>query len=235
MARYLFFITLLFSSAAFAQVPFKGRVFENKTRIGLAGIRVDNLNNKKTTLTSNTGNFSIPAKIGDLLVLKGFAYQVDTLVLTKLNEQEIFMEPVTNELNQVSITTTETKNLNTYFDPRFHGQPLIYAHDGDFNYTGGVVWRLWWWKKDEKKKAKLAALEQKYVIMDKIQAVFQPKIIAQYIPLTGEDLNNFINLYTLTPKIVTEKDFNLTNYLNACLKKYQKLPPEKRRPPKLSE
>ncbi len=86
-------------------------MFENKTRIGLAGIRVDNLNNKKTTLTNNVGDFTTPAKIGDLLVLKGFAYQVDTLVLTKMNEQEIFMEPVTNELNQGNIATTETKNL----------------------------------------------------------------------------------------------------------------------------
>ncbi|MCO5935794.1 hypothetical protein NAF17_09585 [Mucilaginibacter sp. RB4R14] len=72
---------------------------------------LDNLNNKKTTLTNNTGNFTLPAKIGDLLVLKAFAYQVDTLVLTKMNEQEVFMEPVTNELNQGNIITTETINL----------------------------------------------------------------------------------------------------------------------------
>ncbi|MCO5935795.1 hypothetical protein NAF17_09590 [Mucilaginibacter sp. RB4R14] len=88
------------------------------------------------------------------------------------------------------------------------------------NYKGGVMWRLWWWKRDEKKKTKLEVLQQKYAIMDKIQAVFQPKIIAQYIPLTGADLTNFINLYTPTTKIVTEVDFNLANYLNAFLKKY---------------
>ncbi|MES2268339.1 MAG: hypothetical protein V4520_16370 [Bacteroidota bacterium] len=235
MQRYLVIIAFLISTSARAQILFKGRVLENKTRIGLAGIRVDNLNNKKTTLTNNIGNFIIPAKTGDLLVLKGFAYQVDTLVLTKMDEQEIFMEPVTNALNQVTINNTVTKNLNTYYDPLYHGQPVVYQRDREYRPVGGVIWRLWWWKKDEKKKAKLETLQQKYAVMDKIQALFQPNIIAKYIPLTGEDLTNFITLYTPTPKIFTEKDFNLVNYLNDCLKKYEKLPQDKRQPPKLTE
>ncbi|MFD0763657.1 hypothetical protein ACFQZI_02245 [Mucilaginibacter lutimaris] len=235
MQRCLIIFAFLISTSARAQFILKGRVFENKTRIGLAGIRVDNLNNNKTTLTNNTGNFAIPAKNGDMLVFKGFAYQVDTLVLTKMNEQEIFMEPVTNQLNQVNINTTVTKNFNTYYDPLYHGQPVVYQRDREQRPVGGIIWRLWWWKKDENKKSKLEKLQQKFAVMDKIQAVFQPGIIAQYIPLTGEDLNNFITLYTPTPKIVTEKDFNLVNYLNECLKKYEKLPPDKRQPPKLTE
>ena len=235
MYRYLLLIALFLTSSAFAQSGFKGRVLENKTRIGLTGIRVDNLTNKKTTLTDNAGNFAIPAKNGDLLVFKGFAYQIDTMLITDLHEKEIFLEPVTHELDQVNIRSTETKNLNTYYDPMFHGQSVVYARDKNLNYKGGIVLRLWYWKKDEKKRAKLEALERKYAIMDKIAAVFQPKIIAQYLPLTGDDLNNFINLYTPTPKIVAAKDFNLPNYLNACFKKYQALPPDKKQPPKLSE
>ena len=234
MQRYFIVIGFLISTTVHAQSIFKGRVIENKTRIGLAGVRIDNLNNKSTTLTNNAGNFMIPAKIGDLLVIKAFAYQVDTLILAKMNEQEIFMEPVTNQLNQVNITTTVTKNFNTYYDPLYHGQPVIYQRDRKGRAVGGVIWRLWWWKKDEKKKAKLAALEQKYVIMDKIQTVFQPKIIAQYIPLTGDDLTNFISLYTPAPNIFTSNDFNLANYLNDCLLTYQKLPPGKRQPQKLT-
>jgi hypothetical protein len=235
MFRCLVIFMVLLSTAAFAQSNFKGRVFENKTRIGLAGIRVSNLNNNKTTFTDNIGAFSIPAKNDDLLVFKGFAYQTDTLLITDLHEQEVFLEPVTNALNQVNITSTETKNLNTYYDPQFHGQPVVYARDKDMNYKGGIVLRLWYWKKDEKKRAKLRALEEKYAIMEKIMAVFQPKIIAQYLPLTGDDMDNFINLYTPTPKIVTAKDFNLTNYLNACFEKYQALAPDKKRPAKLKD
>jgi hypothetical protein len=75
MARYLFLIALFFSSAVCAQAPFSGRVFEVKSRIGLAGIRIENLTSKKTTVTNSAGDFSIPAKNGDLLVFKGFAYQ----------------------------------------------------------------------------------------------------------------------------------------------------------------
>ena len=235
MARYLFIIIFFLSSTAFGQIGFKGRVFEHKTRIGLAGIRVNNLNNKKSTLTNSNGDFSIPVKDGDLLVFKGFAYQVDTVLITDLHDKEIFLEPVTRQLGQVNITTTETKNMNTYYDPMFHGQPIVYASDKDLNYKGGVVLRLWYWKKDAKKRARLEALEKKYAVMDKIEAVFKPDIIAQYLPLTGADLPNFINLYTPTPEIVTKKDFSLVNYLNACYKKYQGLRPEERQPAKLKE
>jgi hypothetical protein len=230
MASYLFIIMFFLSSTAFAQIGFKGRVFEHNTRIGLAGIRVNNLNNKKSTLTNSNGDFSIQVKNGDLLVFKGFAYRADTVLITDLNDKEVFLEPVTNQLDQVNITTTETKNMNTYYDPMFHGQPVVYARDKDLNYKGGIVLRLWYWKKDGKKRARLEALEKKYATMDKITAVFKPEIIAQYLPLTGDDLTNFINLYTPTPKIFKKKDFILVNYLNACIKNIRTCGPKKGSP-----
>jgi len=235
MARYLLFISLFFSSTAFAQAPFSGRVLELKTRIGLAGIKVENLTSKKTTVTGNTGNFSIPAKNGDLLIFKGFAYSVDTLLVTEPWAKEIFLEPLNNELQPVNITTTETKNMATYYDPQYHGQPVVYARDKKGYLTGGIIWRIWYWKKDAKKKAKLEAKQRDYDIMYNISLVFTPKTIGKYVPLTGLELDNFITLYTPTPSVYTANDFNLVNYLNACYKKYQELPPEKREPPKLEE
>lgn len=235
MARYLLLITLFFSSAAFAQAPFNGRVLELKTRIGLAGIRVENLNSKKGTVTNNTGNFSIPAKNGDLLTFKGFAYSVDTLLVTEPWAKEVFLEPLNNELQPVNITTTETKNLNTYYDPLYHGQSVVYARDKKGYAKGGIIWRIWYWKKDEKKKAKLEAKQRQFDIMYNISLVFTPKTIGKYVPLTGPKLDRFITLYTPTPAVYTANDFNMVNYLNDCYKKYQALPPEKRVPPKLEE
>ncbi|MFA6249047.1 MAG: hypothetical protein WC615_19045 [Mucilaginibacter sp.] len=235
MARYLLLITLFFSSAAFAQAPFNGRVLELKTRIGLAGIRVENLNSKKATVTNNTGNFSIPAKNGDLLTFKGFAYSVDTLLVTEPWAKEIFLEPLNNELQPVNITTAETKNINTYYDPLYHGQPVVYARDKKGYLTGGIIWRIWYWKKDAKKKAKLEEKQRKYDIMYNISLVFTPKTIGNYVPLTGPELDNFITLYTPTPAVYSANDFNLVNYLNDCYKKYQELPTEKRVPTKLKE
>lgn len=219
----------------FSQSNVRGKVMELKTRIGLAGVRVDNLSNRQTAVSNNDGNFIIPAKNGDLLVFKVFAYKADTLLLTDLGTHEVFLEPVTNQLKQVNINSTNTKNLNTYYDPRFHGQSIIYSHDDNLNYKGGITWRLWWWKKDRKKKDKLADMQRRYDAMDKIYAVFQPSIISQYIPLSGQDMDNFITLYTPSPETVSKKGFNLSNYLNDCLKKYQALPPDKRVPEKLSE
>lgn len=235
MARYLLFITLFFSSAAFAQMPFNGQVLEVKTRIGLAGIRVENLNSKKTTVTNNTGGFSIPAKNGDLLTFKGFAYSTDTLLLTEPWAKEIFLQPLNNELQPVNITTTQTKNMNTYYDPRYHGQSVVYARDKKGYLTGGVIWRIWYWKKDAKKKAKLEEKQRKYDMMYNISLVFTPKTIGKYVPLTSPELDNFIALYTPSPAVYYANGFNMVNYLNACYKKYQELPPEKRLPPKLEQ
>jgi hypothetical protein len=61
---------------------------------------------------------------------------------------------------------------------------------------GGIIWRIWYWKKDEKKKAKLEAKQRKYDIMYNISLVFTPKTIGKYVPLTGQELDDFIILYT---------------------------------------
>jgi hypothetical protein len=235
MTRYLVLITLFCSSAAFAQSPFNARVLEEKTRIGLAGIRVENMNSKKTTVTNNAGDFSIPAKNGDLLTFKGFAYSADTLLVSEPLAKEIFLMPLNNELQPVNITTTVTKNMNTYYDPLYHGQSVVYARDKKGYQTGGIIWRIWYWKKDEKKKARLEAKQRKYDMMYNISLIFTPQKIGKYVPLTGPELDNFILLYTPTPEVYSSNDFNLINYLNACYKKYQALPPDKRVPPKLKD
>ena len=76
MFRYfLIFFCFTFSVITLhAQSVFNGRVFENKTRITLHGIRVENLNNRLVALTGDDGRFSIAAKVGDFLVLKGGFY-----------------------------------------------------------------------------------------------------------------------------------------------------------------
>lgn len=216
--------------AAKSQNSVQGKVMEYQTRIALAGVSIENTNNHHTVVNNAGGNFSIAAKSGDILIFKAPAYQPDTVLVTGNLSIEVFLMPVTRMLKAVNVTTTTTSNMNTYYDPEFHGQPVVYARDKDLNLKGGIVWRIPYWKKDQKKKDKIAALEQRYAVMEQIERLFQPKNLSQYITLGEADMKNFIALYTPTPEMVTSKKFDLVTYLNDCLKQYRALPPEKRQP-----
>ena len=221
-----------FTSLAFCQTRLKGQVFESNTRISLADILVENLTNKQSLLTDSKGRFNIPAKVGDMLRFKSFAYQTDTLIIINMREKEVFLEPKKNELSQVNITTTEILKFNTY-DPEFHGQTAVYHRDRKGNLDGGLTLRFWYWKKDEHKKAKLEQKLKDFDTMDKIAIIFTPKNLSRYVPLTGADMDNFIALYTPNVKEYTRNDFELVAYLNACYKKYSALPQDKRKPDSL--
>lgn len=228
--RLFIFLFCLSFTPAFAQKKLSGRVFEFQTRIALPDVFIENLNNKQSTITDSKGRFAIEAKNGDILTLKGFAYQHDTLLVINQDNKEIFLQPKSNQLAQVNITTTETKNFKTYYDPQFHGQTVVYHRNEKKQFDGGLTFRVWYWKKDERKKAKLAKKIKDFETIDKIAQIFTAKNISRYVPLTGEEMDNFIALYTPNLKTYTSNGFELVDYLNTCYKKYQALPPGKRKP-----
>ncbi|MBD1392701.1 hypothetical protein [Mucilaginibacter glaciei] len=235
MLRWIIFLGIfLCVDSVFGQSKLKGRVFENKTRIGLADVWVTNLNTKQFIVTDNNGRFNIPAKAGDILSFKGFAYKNDTSLVINMAEKEVFLEPKMNELAQVNIIATTAPKMNTYYDPLYHGQSVIVQRDKKTGWPiGGIIIRMWYWKKDEHKKARLEQQEHTYEMMDRITAVFTPQIIGKYIPLKDEELADFIEMYTPNVKVFSAKSFQLVTYLNDCYKLYQSLPPDKRQPERL--
>ena len=216
------------------QSVFSGRVLENKTRVVLHAVRIENLDNKLKTITGPDGQFSIAAKPGDLLVFNSFAYMPDTVLITDMHDREIFLTPKTNMLNQVTITDTSGRakvnpNAIPYYDPQFHGQPVVYQRGDNLDYIGGVAIRLHYWNKDEKKKRKAAQSAKERQISEQISALFTPVNISKYVPLKGDDMNNFLLLYTPDVDQYTNKKFELLPYLNACYQNWQTLTPDQRK------
>lgn len=230
---FLFFACCLATTLAFGQGTVKGRVFEDKSRISLADIQVKNLTNNQNTTTDNKGRFTITAKTGDLLLFKGFAYNADTVLLTDTRDREIFLIPHQNFLNEVKVTTDSTKNMSHYYDPRFHGQTVIYSHDADLNYTGGITIRVWDSKKDQHKREHLQNELKDQQVQDEINKVFTPANVGKYVPLKGKELDDFIVLYTPETTVYVSPDFRLAVYLSDCYQKFLKLPEDKRHPQKL--
>src|ERR1700744_5281289 len=227
-------ICLLTAISVHAQSAFGGRVLEYKTRVALRGVRIENLSNKIKTISTSDGHFSIAAKVGDLLVFTNPVYQPDTLLITDMHDREIFLTPKTNMLNQVTITDTSGRakvnpNAIPYYDPQFHGQPVVYQRGDNLDYIGGVAIRLHYWNKDEKKKRKAAQSAKERQISEQISALFTPVNISKYVPLKGEDMDNFLLLYTPDVDQYTNKKFELLPYLNACYQNWQTLTPDQRK------
>jgi hypothetical protein len=229
MPKFIFICLLFYLSAvsAYGQQLLKGRVLENKTRVSLTGINITNLNTKQTTLSDNKGNFTIKASLNDILLFKGFAYQNDTLVITKLNNFEVFMLPQEHMLKDVKVTSMDGPSMAIY-DPYFHGQTTAYQTDKNGNFKGGVNFRFWYWKKDEHKREKLKKMQRDEQTYVEIAKAFSAKNVTNFVPLKGAELDNFTRMYTPSLKVYTANTFNLTDYLNACYKKFMLLPTQKR-------
>ncbi|MCR8558072.1 hypothetical protein KXD93_10480 [Mucilaginibacter sp. BJC16-A38] len=217
-----------------AQSVFSGRVLEDKTRITLHSVKIENLTSKLKTISLNDGSFSIAAKVGDILVFNAFSYQPDTLLITDMHAREIFLISKTTMLNQVNITDTSGRskanpNAVQHYDPMFHGQAVVYQRDADFRPVGGIAIRLHYWSKDEKKRRKAAQSAKDREISERISAIFTPLNIANYVPLKGVDMDHFLMLYTPDVKEYTDKKFQLAPYLSACYENWQTLTPEQKK------
>jgi len=224
---FLYLLFALSAASAYSQQTINGRVLEYKTRVGLTAINIINLNTKQTALSNNQGNFAINASLNDILVFKGFAYQNDTLVITKLNNIEVFMLPQQHLLKDVKVTSMDGPSMAIY-DPNFHGQTTNYQTDKNGNFKGGVNFRFWYWKKDERKKEKLRKLLQNEQLYNDIASAFTAKNVAGYIPLKGAELDSFIRMYIPSIKVYTASNFNMAEYLNNSYKKFMLLTAEKR-------
>ena len=232
---FLAFLYCMVSASSLAQSSFIGHIYENKTRVALQGVTVYNQNNSQFVASDEKGKFTINAKRGDILILKSFAYKTDTLLITSLRQQDIMLEPASHTLNDVNVTATETKNAdaNVYKDPEYHGQSMVYQHDANDYYKGGIAIRLWYWNKEEKKLKKQADRVKYEQTSEEIFKLFSPENIARYLPLKGDDMEAFIIRYIPDVAVYAAASFNMMAYLNASYKDFKNLSPEDRRPQKL--
>ena len=233
------FIFLFLSSLAYAQQRTQeGVVYENKTHVALADISIENLNGKFKARTDKQGHFFIPAKVSDMLVLKGSGYKPDTVVLINLNAREFYLEPVRHMLNEVVINGQGAAAVNQSafkqpIDPNFHNQTMTYQRnvDGpnaDGSVKGGVSLRIWSNKKTENDARKREQEASNDKITLQIEQAFSDENVGKYVPLKGQELHSFAMRYSPDIKTFTSKDFNLATYISKCYQEFEKLSPEER-------
>ena len=232
MLRQVFLIIILSAiiTASYAQDQLTGRVYENKTNVFLQDIKVEDLKSHAMTTTGKDGSFTLKATSGDVITFSNFNYHTDTVYLTNLNYLQVFLTLQSTMLNEVKVTNQEIKS-NAGFTPQVETGPLnsksvTYQTDENGDYKGGVKLRIFDGGPTPKERQnKVAANENKKAAILK---VFNEDNLKKYLPITGQEMQNFIILYLPDDSTFYASNFNLISYLNTNYQEFMKIPLEDR-------
>jgi hypothetical protein len=221
---FLIVLILLAAGSAMAQGLLKGTVYESGTNNRMPNVFIRDNSNKQITITDNSGNFSIKAETGHLIIFDSPGFVSDTLYLVDLAPKKIVMVTKTIALREVSINSTRQA-----FDPHKE-YPEIYTKSKVY-----IMSPTSWFSKEGRDARKL----KRYFVTEEqerhVDAVFTRAYVGSIVPLKGHDLEDFMTLYRPSYAFIRGNNSeSLAVYINDSYKKYQALPPEKRHLPGLT-
>lgn len=228
----------LFVHLSFAQDQLTGRVYENKTKVFLQGIKVENLKSHIVTQTSNDGSFSIKAAVGDLVSFSNYNYKTDTVYLLDLKYIQIFLEPRINLLQEVTVTNQQIKgNAGFVATPEkgpLGSQTVTYQLDPTFlKPVGGVNISVP--DGGETKRKHEERVNETEKEKEEIRKVFNGDNLKKFLPITGQEMDNFVILYMPDRQTYYNPAFNLVGYVNGCYEEFVKIPVEERQSKELTQ
>jgi hypothetical protein len=239
MRRLLFFISccLLFVNFCYAQDQLTGRVFENKSNVFLQGIRVENIKSHKVAITGPDGSFTINAAVGDVVSFTSYSYVPDTLYITSLKYVQVFLDLKQNLLNEVKVTNQQIKG-NAGFNAApekgvLGSNTVLYQTDDNGDLKGGIKLNIPDGGETKKRHEERFSADQNE--KDKIRKVFNADNLKKYLPISGQEMDNFIILYLPDKNTFYAADFNLIGYINGCYEEFVKIPLDQRQSKELTQ
>jgi hypothetical protein len=222
-AIYLILICLCFLSigAHAQQNIIKGQVSENATGVKMGNVFIKNINNNQAALTDNNGSFEIRGVMGNTLIFSSPGYVSDTLYVADMHFKDV-------KMIQLGITLRQVNVRGEKFDPRAE-YPSVYQKSKVY-----VLSPTTWFGKEAKDARRLKKYFAHEVKERRVDSAFTRTYVSSIVPLKGNDLDVFMNLYRPTYEFVTSNNGeSMAVYINDSYKKYMALPPEKRVVPKL--
>jgi len=199
----------------------KGQVIESGTNAKMSNVFIKNTNNSQAALSDDNGNFEIRGIMGNTLIISSPGYVSDTLYVADMKFKYITMARLGITLGQVNVRGER-------FDPRAE-YPSVYQKSKVY-----VLSPTTWFGKEAKDARRLKKYFAQEVKERRIDSAFTRTYVSSIVPLKGQDLDAFMNLYRPTYEFVTSNNAeSMAVYINDSYKKYMALPPEKRVVPKL--
>lgn len=235
MLKELFLLLLIVAPfKMMAQSSVSGVVYDYDNRaFPLQGVKVRNLSNSQVTLTKAAGQFTLSAKVGDLVEFSSLGYHTDTLFLINLQPKTIFLPGNSTTLREVEIVSAKVNPSILERDP-LAKSPTRLAADGlqgkrNNDRAGGLLFNLGYGKY-KRQQEKIRLLEERDQYQAEINAIFTEQYVSDLVKLKGEDLKNFMSLYRPPEELVkSERPFNYAYYTVKSYHAWLKLSPEERR------
>lgn len=234
VALFLFAVQLAFSQS---EKPVHGKVTTDGFPTG--GIEVINQTNGTVVVTDASGKFSIPAKVGDVLIFAGKNYTARKITLnqkdfgktgveTNMNQETIQLVEVeiTKEVDDVKLVPPIVEPLRSV-DNILNNSPtnmMVYngaiMHGLDFVAIGKMVGKLF---KGKKKDKVMSNIEIKEYVSDN----FNKDFFLNTLKLKEDEIEIFLEFCYVDPKMVTLVNDNnvleTSDFLIAKKEEFRKL------------
>ena len=226
MKRILYLLTfaLLISNAVNAQIYVRGNVVDASSGAKLSDVFVRDVTNKQIALTDKSGKFEIKSETGHTLIFSSPNYVPDTLYVVDLTQKHIELRTKTISLREVNITAQRLA-----FDPHKE-YPDVYEKSKVYPLSPST-----WFGKEARDARRLKRYFAREEQERKVDQVFNRVYVGSIVPLKGQELEDFMQLYRPSYAFITSNNSeSLAVYINDSYKKWQALPPEKRHLQKLN-
>jgi len=242
MKQFLLLITLLLPLGLWAQnTSVTGTVFDYENKdFPLQKVTVRNLTTKQAVTTKAAGQFTIPAKKGDILELSLVGYHTDSLYLLDLQSKTIYLPSNSTALKEVNIRSAKVSPyLNVAPDPNAKGATRV-GTDGlegkkNTDRAGGVTLALGSGR-FRREKQKVALLEEKDSVETEIRTYFNEQTVQELTKLKGQELKDFVEMYRPSAaRVKSERPFNYDYYIAEAHQAWLKLPAGQRKLPPVPE
>lgn len=221
---YLFTILLFISNALHAQIYVRGNVVDASSGTRLPDVFVRDITNKQIALTDKSGKFEIKSEPGHTLIFSAPSYVPDTLYVVDLTQKHIELKTKTISLREVNITAQRLA-----FDPHKE-YPDVYEKSKLYPLSPST-----WFGKEARDARRLKRFFAREEQERKVDQVFNRVYVGSIVPLKGQELEDFMQLYRPSYDFITSNNSeSLAVYINDSYKKFMALPPEKRHLQKLS-
>ena len=215
---YLLIIALFISNALHAQIYVRGNVVDASNGAKLSDVFVRDITNKQITLTDKSGKFEIKSETGHILIFSSPNYVPDTLYVVDLAQKHIELKTKSISLREVNITAQRLA-----FDPHKE-YPDVYEKSKVYPLSPST-----WFGKEARDARRLKRYFAREEQERRVDQVFTRVYVGSIVPLKGQQLEDFMQLYRPTYAFITSNNSeSLAVYINDSYKKFMALPPDKR-------
>lgn len=224
----IFLLLILIQFNAKAQTQIKGQVLDQASKKGLEKVSILNRNTKQATETDADGNFTITAKIGDIIIYQLLGYQTDTALLVNSKKVERFLRPTSNTLNTVNISG-EVDVKTQYADVYNKANPVLLTPGRGLRFYPSSFFG-----KEGKNARRLKKIIESDEVEKEIDKRFNAVTVTALLPIKQPELDAFLVLYRPDIKFAVNADSDdFKFYLLEAYEKFKALPADQKTLPKL--